>query len=113
MARSPALATDHVIYFENARVFKCYGKHDQAKFSLKTGTIFEDSPLPMNRRPTTAWMITSAKNGVSSYEIHRSIGVTHKTAWFMLKHIRLAMRQGHFGKASGDVEVDETFIGWG
>ena len=107
----PRCGSDHVIYLDKASVWKCHGKHDHAKFSLKTGTIFEDSPLPLNKWLTAVWMITSAKNGVSSYEIHRSIGVTHKTAWFMLQRIRLAMRQGHFDKASGHVEVDETFIG--
>jgi transposase-like protein len=107
----PRCGSDHVIYLDKARVWKCYGKHDHAKFSLKTGTIFEDSPLPLDKWLTAVWTITSAKNGLSSYEIHRSIGVTHKTAWFMLQRIRLAMRQGHFGKATGHVEVDETFIG--
>ena len=107
----PRCGSDHVIYLEKARVWKCYGKHDHAKFSLKTGTIFEDSPLGLNKWLTAVWMITGAKNGVSSYEIHRGLGVTQKTAWFMLQRIRLAMQQGSFTKASGQVEVDETFIG--
>ena len=57
------------------------------------------------------WLIANAKNGVSSYEIHRSIGVTQKTAWFMLHRIRLAMQSESFDKMGGEVEVDETFIG--
>ena len=68
----PRCGSDHVVYLENARVWKCYSKHDQAKFSLKTGTIFEDSALPLSKWLMAVWMITSAKNGVSSYEIHRS-----------------------------------------
>lgn len=107
----PRCGSDHVVYLENPRVWKCYGKHDHAKFSLKTGTVFEDSPLGLNKWLTAVWMITNAKNGVSSYEIHRSIGVTQKTAWFMLQRIRLAMQQGSFAKATGRVEVAETFIG--
>jgi len=82
------------------------------QFTLKTGTIFEDSPLGLDKWLTAVWMITSCKNGVSSYEIHRAIGVTQKTAWFMLQRIRLAMQSGSFEKKlSGHVEVDETFIG--
>ena len=107
----PRCGSDHVVYLEKAKVWKCYGKHDHAKFSLKTGTIFEDSPIGLDKWLTAVWMITAAKNGVSSYEIHRSIGVTHKTAWFMLQRIRLAMQDGTFAKAKGQVEVDETFIG--
>ena len=107
----PRCGSTHVVYLENPRVWKCYGKHDHAKFSLKTGTVFEDSPIGLNKWLTAVWMITNAKNGISSYEIHRSIGVTQKTAWFMLQRIRLAMQEGSFTKASGRVEVDETFIG--
>lgn len=107
----PRCGSDHVVYLEKARVWKCYGKHDHAKFSLKTGTVFEDSPLGLNKWLTAVWMITGAKNGVSSYEIHRGLGVTQKTAWFMLQRIRLAMQQYSFSQASEQVEVDETFIG--
>jgi transposase-like protein len=107
----PRCGSMHVVYLEKSRVWKCYGKHDHAKFSLKTGTVFEDSPIGLNKWLTAVWMITNAKNGISSHEIHRSIGVTQKTAWFMLQRIRLAMREGGFTKASGQAEVDETFIG--
>ena len=84
------------------------------KFSLKVGTIFEDSPLPLEKWLPAVWLIVSAKNGISSYEIHRALGVTQKSAWFMMHRIRLAMQSGSFKKAGGDgsaVEVDETFIG--
>src|SRR5262249_47053924 len=74
--------------------------------------IFEDSPIGLDKWLMALWMIASCKNGVSSYEIHRAIGVTQKTAWFMLHRIRLAMQDGGImGKLSGHVEVDETFIG--
>jgi hypothetical protein len=59
----------------------------------------------------TAWLIINCKNGISSYEVHRGLGVTQKTAWFMLHRIRLAMQDGTFNKLGGEVEVDETFIG--
>ena len=71
----------------------------------------EDSPIGLNKWLPAIWLITSAKNGASSYEIGRAIGVTQKTAWFMLHRIRLAMQDGDFGGMSGEIEVDETFIG--
>jgi hypothetical protein len=79
--------------------------------SARISTIFEDSPIPLDKWLATIWMIANAKNGVSSYEIHRSIGVTQKTAWFMLHRIRLAMQSESFERMDGEVEVDETFIG--
>jgi transposase-like protein len=89
-------------------------KHPLQKFSLKVGTIFEDSPLPLEKWLPAVWLICGAKNGISSYEIHRALGVTQKSAWFMMHRIRLAMQTGSFKKAGSDgaeVEVDETFIG--
>ena len=80
-------------------------------FSLKTGTIFEDSPIALEKWLTAAWLIVTCKNGISSYEIHRGLGVTQKTAWFMLHRVRLAMQESGFNKLGGEVEVDETFIG--
>jgi transposase-like protein len=87
----------------------CYGCNKQ--FSLKVGTIFEDSPLGLDKWMMAIWMIGNCKNSVSSYEMHRSIGVTQKSAWFMLHRIRKAMHEGSFTKLSGEVEADETFIG--
>ena len=75
------------------------------------GTTFEESPIGLDKWLTAVWMIANCKNGVSSYEIHRAIKVTQKTAWFMLHRIRLALHSGTFEKLSGTVEVDETFIG--
>ena len=100
------------VYFDKTRMgWICKVRHPRRKFSLKTGTIFEDSPLGLDKWLPTVWQITNCKNGVSSWEIHRAIGVTQKTAWFMLQRIRLAMQDETGGKVGGSVEVDETFIG--
>lgn len=93
------------------RTWECKAKHEKRQFSVKVGTIFEDSPLSLDKWLCTIWLIANAKNGVSSYEVSRSIGVTQKTGWFMLQRIRLAMKTGTFEKLKGEVEVDETFIG--
>jgi transposase-like protein len=108
----PHCGSDDVSYLPNARVFKCYRKHERQKFSLKVGTIFEDSPIGLDKWLPVIWMLVNCKNGISSWEIHRAVGVTQKTAWFMLQRGRLAMQDTeHGGKLSGEVEVDETFIG--
>lgn len=101
------------VYFDAGRKgWECKTRHPQRKFTLKTGTIFEDSPLGLDKWLPTVWMIANCKNGVSSWEIHRAIGVTQKTAWFMLQRIRLAMQnENGGGKLGGEVEVDETYIG--
>ena len=100
------------VYFDKSRQgWICKAKHPKRKFSLKTGTIFEDSPLGLDQWLPCVWMIVNMKNGVSSHEIARALGVTQKTAWFMLHRIRLAMQDITGGKLDGDVEVDETFIG--
>jgi len=78
---------------------------------VKVGTIFEDSPIGMDKWLPAMWMLTSCKNGISSYELARAIGVTQKTSWFMLHRLRLAMQTGTYEKLSGEVEADETFIG--
>src|SRR5438477_9984085 len=91
------------------RIWNCSGCKKQ--FSAKVRTIFEDSPLGLDKWLTAVWLIVNAKNGISSYELHRSIGVTQKSAWFMLQRIRLAMQTGTFEKLTGEVEIDETFIG--
>ncbi len=110
--RCPRCGSDDVSYLPNAGVFKCYQKHDRQKFSLKVGTIFEDSPIGLDKWLPVMWMLVNCKNGISSWEIHRAIGVTQKTAWFMLQRGRLAMQSNETGgKLGGSVEVDETFIG--
>jgi transposase-like protein len=110
----PHCGSDKVGYLEKARVYRCYGDHKKQKFSLKVGTVFEDSPIALDKWLLAVWMLVNCRNGVSSYEIHRAIGVTQKSAWFMLHRIRLAMKQNSFVKLGGgmsEVEVDETFIG--
>ena len=96
-------------YIKTRRLWQCKGCDKQ--FSVKLGTIFEDSPIPLSKWLPALWLIVNAKNGISSYELHRAIGVTQKSAWFMLHRIRLAMQTGSFTRMSGEVEVDETFIG--
>jgi len=104
-----------VVYLATARVYKCYGKHPKAKFSLKVGTIFEDSPIGLEKWLPAMWLIVNAKNGVSSCEIARSLGITQKSAWFMAHRIRFALKSGSFaadmGSSGGPVEVDESFVG--
>jgi transposase-like protein len=101
------------VYFDSSRKgWECKTRHPKRKFTLKTGTIFEDSPLGLDKWLPVLWLIANCKNGVSSWEIHRAIGVTQKTAWFMLHRVRLAMQdETSGGKLGGDVEVDETYIG--
>ena len=106
-----ACGRDDVRFIPTRRIWECRSKHPKRQFSIKTGTIFEDSPIGLDKWLATIWMIANAKNGVSSYEVHRAIGVTQKTAWFMLHRIRLAMQDGDFNGMSGEVEVDETYIG--
>lgn len=111
VVKCPVCGSERVAWLAKPRVWKCYVGHPKPTFSLKTGTIFEDSPLPLEKWLPTAWLIINCKNGISSYEVHRGLGVTQKTAWFMLHRIRLAMQDGTFNKLGGEVEVDETFIG--
>jgi len=98
-------------FISTRRIWECKAVHVRKQFTAKRGTIFEDSPLGLDKWFTAIWMIANCKNGISSYEIHRGIGVTQKTAWFMLHRIRLAMETGSFIKGLGTFEADETFIG--
>jgi transposase-like protein len=108
----PTCGRTDVSFLANQRKWQCKSVHPRRQFSVKIGTIFEDSPLGLDKWLMAVWMITNCKNGVSSYEIHRAIKVTQKTAWFMLHRIRLAMQTGSFEKKmSGEIEADETFIG--
>jgi transposase-like protein len=109
--RCPYCQSEKITYLPSGRVWRCANKHDRRKFSLKVGTIFEDSPLGLDKWFVAAWMVANCKNGVSSYEIHRALKVTQKTAWFMDHRIRLAMQTGSFEKVAGEFEVDESFIG--
>jgi transposase-like protein len=115
VVRCPYCDSEKVTYLENARLYRCYGKHPKQKFSLKVGTVFEDSPIGLEKWLPASWLLSNCKNGVSSYELARAIGVTQKSAWFMLHRIRLAMKdepKHPMGWTPRDpVEVDETFIG--
>jgi transposase-like protein len=111
VVRCPTCNSDHVTYLDTARVWKCYRKHPRAKFSLKIGTIFEDSPVGLEKWLPALWMLVNCKNGISSYELARALGVTQKTAWFMLSRLRLALQGDGGGMLEGHVEVDETYIG--
>jgi transposase-like protein len=109
--RCPRCGSDKVTYLENAKVWKCRTPHPKQKFSAKVGTIFEDSPIGLDKWLPAMWLTSNCKNGISSYELHRALGVTQKTAWFMLQRIRLAMQNGSISKMSGTCEADETYIG--
>jgi len=108
----PGCGATKVSFNAKRRTWKCGSHHPKREFSIKVGTIYEDSPIPLDKWLTATWMLTNCKNGVSSYEIARDVRVTQKSAWFMLQRIRLAMQDEFFGsKLNGEVEVDETFIG--
>lgn len=101
-------------FLKSQQKWQCKSAHAKRQFSAKVGTIFEDSALGLEKWLPAVWLITNAKNGISSYELARSLGVTQKTAWFMLHRIREAMTSGSFikmGGQGGPVEVDETFVG--
>ena len=108
----PTCGSNRVGFLANQQRWQCSGRHPKRQFSVKVGTIFEDSPLGLDKWLPVVWLITNAKNGISSWEIHRAIGVTQKTAWFMLHRVRLAMQDELTGGSlAGEVEIDETFIG--
>lgn len=112
VVKCPRCGSDKVTYLGSAKVWKCYGDHPRAKFSLKVGTVFEDSPLPLQKWLPALWLLTNCKNGISSYELARALGVTQKSAWFMLQRLRLALQQSQGGgRMNGTIEVDETYIG--
>ncbi len=105
----PRCSSDRVTLFANRPMFKCNACKKQ--FSVKVGTIFEDSPLGLEKWLPTLWLLANCKNGISSCEVARDLGVTQKTAWFMLHRIRHALKQGSIEKMAGTVEADETFVG--
>ncbi len=108
-AHCPRCDSQNVSWVGSRRVWQC--KDCRKQSSVKVGTIFEDSPIPLTTWLPAMWLIASNKNGISSYEVMRAFGVTQKTAWFMLHRIRYAMQDGAQGMFSGGVEVDETYIG--
>ena len=107
----PTCHSEKVKFNPARRLWQCSSHHPKRQFSVKVGTIFEDSPIGLDKWLTAIWMLSNCKNGISSYEVARGLGVTQKTAWFMLHRIRLALQDQDGGKLGGEVEVDETFIG--
>jgi transposase-like protein/IS1 family transposase len=108
----PRCGSEKNSFINTRRLWFCYGC--QKQFTLKVGTIFEDSALGLDKWMTAVWMLVNCKNGISSYEIARGLGITQKSAWFMLQRIRKALQESSFMKMGGsgsEVEVDETFIG--
>ncbi|HVM61701.1 MAG TPA: IS1595 family transposase [Verrucomicrobiae bacterium] len=105
----PRCQSSDTVYMAERRLYRCRACQKQS--SVKIGTIFEESPLGLDKWLPAFWMICNAKNGISSCELARALGVTQKTAWFMLHRIRLALRDGSIGKLSGEIEVDETYVG--
>jgi transposase-like protein len=110
----PTCQSKDVSFVASRRVWQCKNRHPKCQFSVKVGTIFEDSAVSLDKWLAAMWMVANCKNGVSSWEIHRAMGVTQKSAWFMLQRIRLALQTDStvkLGGPGGAVEVDETFIG--
>lgn len=107
--RCPHCESVDCSYVASRRIWQC--KNCRKQFSVKVGSIFEDSPIALSKWLPAMWMLVNCKNGVSSYEIARDLGVTQKTAWFMLHRLRMAIHAKSFDKMGGHVEVDETFIG--
>ncbi len=105
----PQCRSKHLSFLKTRRLWKCLDCRKQ--FSVKVGTIFEDSAIGLDKWLTAMWLIANCKNGISSYEIARDLKVTQRTGWFMLHRIRYAMHTGNINKLSGTVEADETFIG--
>lgn len=101
-------------YLASQKRWKCKNPDCYRQFSVKVGTIFEDSPISLDKWLTALWLLVNCKNGVSSYEVGRDLGITQKSAWFVLHRLRLALQMGSMEKLGGkgkQVEVDETFIG--
>jgi transposase-like protein len=112
IAVCPTCGRTDVSYVPKRRVWQCKSRHPKCQFSIKVGTVFEDSPIPLGKWLAAMWMIANCKNGISSWEIHRALKVTQKTAWFMLHRLRVTMQDPYIGATmTGEVEADETFIG--
>jgi transposase-like protein len=109
--KCPTCGSAKVTFMASRRIWQCKTQHPKRQFSVKVGTIFEDSPIGLDKWLALIWLLANDMKGISSYEVSRAVGVTQKTAWFMLDRIRLAMQTRTFENLSGHVEVDETFIG--
>lgn len=116
VVKCPRCGRDGASYLTDRRVWQCKSRHSKSQFSIKVGTIFEDSALPVDKWLMAMWMVSNCRNGISSHEIARTVGVTQKSAWHMLHRIRLAMKDTNYGTKLGapegaPVEVDEAFVG--
>jgi transposase-like protein len=112
VVKCPTCGSDHVGFLANQKRWQCSNRHSKRQFSIKVGTIMEESPIGLDKWLPVLWLIANCRNGISSWEIHRDLGVTQKTAWFMLHRVRLAMQDAKKGgKLSGEIEIDESFIG--
>src|SRR6266446_9719337 len=111
VVKCPRCGSKDVFFLSTRKIWKCKAKHEKQQFSVKVGTVLEDSPIALDKWLCAFWLIANCKNGISSYELAKDIGITQKSAWFMLHRIRLAMQDGSIEKFSGKVEADETFIG--
>ncbi len=109
--KCPRCGSVHVSFTAKRRVWTCEDCPNRRQFSFKVGTIMEDSPIGLDKWLLGIWLVASAKNGISSHELHRALGVTQKSAWFLEQRIRLALQSGAIEKLSGEVEADETYIG--
>jgi len=107
----PRCGCEDVSFISTRKLWTCKECKTKKQFTIRVGTILEDSAISFDKWICAFWLIANAKNGISSYEIGRALGVTQKTGWFMLQRIRLAMQSGTFEKLSGEVEADETYIG--
>lgn len=110
----PTCGRNDVSYLKTQKKWQCKSAHTKRQFTAKVGTIFEDSPIGLEKWLPAAWLVANSKNGISSYELGRALGVTQKTAWFMCHRVRKAMQTGSFlklGSNGNPVEADETFIG--
>lgn len=111
----PRCGSTNVLHMPKNRLWECRENHPRKQFSVKVGTVFEDCKLTVDKCLIAVWLKVNAKNSISSYEVHRHLGITQKTAWFLQQRIRFAMHQGSFDKmgsgGSSIVEADETFIG--
>lgn len=109
--KCPHCGADDPGFLATRRIWKCKAKACRKQFSIKVGTIFEDSPLGLDKWLPALWLVANAKNGISSYEVGRALHVTQKTAWFMLGRIRAAMEYAGGDPLSGEVEIDDSFLG--
>lgn len=107
----PTCGRTDVRYIATRRLWECKEIHPKRQFSARVGTLLEDSPLGLDKWFAAIWMVANCKNGISSYEMARDLGITQKSAWFLDHRVRTAMKAGSILKAAGEVEADETFIG--